>query len=129
MTQTKKHYDAEVAPELAALNLADKPDGPAAAAMIAAGAGILFLGFFTAGAEKWASLKNFLADFQGSQGVGPLAGKTTMGIILWLLAWGVLAFLWKGKEVDVKKAFRIGLILGIIGAILMYPPVFESFAH
>lgn len=127
MTQTKKHYDAETAPELAALNLADKPDGPAAAAMIAAGAGVFLLGFFTTGAVIWEGLKSFLTDFQGSRGVGSLAGKTTLSVLLWLVIWGALAFLWKGKDVDIKVAFRIGLVLGILGAILMFPPVFEAF--
>ena len=34
------HNDAEVAPELAPLDLAPKPDGPAAAVMIASGLGV-----------------------------------------------------------------------------------------
>jgi hypothetical protein len=46
---------------------------------------------------------------------------------LWLVTWGILAFLWKGKDVDVKKAFRVGLILGVVGALLMFPPVFDLF--
>ncbi|HSM02006.1 MAG TPA: hypothetical protein VK960_06160 [Acidimicrobiia bacterium] len=121
------HHDEAVAPELAALGLEDKPDGPAAAAMISAGFGIFMLGFFTTGAVIWSGLKDFLADFQGSRGVGPLAGKTTLGTLLWLVAWAVLAYIWKDKDVELPKAFRIGLILGIIGAILMFPPVFEAF--
>lgn len=124
---TTKHLDIDVAPELAALNLPDKPDGPAAAAMIAAGAGVFFLGFFTWGAVIWSGLKDFLADFQGPVGVGPLAGKTIMAVILWLVCWGVLAMVLKGRDFDLRKAFRIGLILGILGAILMFPPVFEAF--
>ncbi len=44
-----------------------------------------------------------------------------------MVVWGILGFVRRGKDVDVKKAFRIGMILGILGAILMFPPVFEAF--
>lgn len=121
------HEDAAIAPELAELELVDKPDGPGAAAMVAAGIGIFSLGFFTWGAVVWSGLNSFLADFQGPVGVGPLAGKTILAVVLWLASWGILGFLWRDRNVDLKKAFRIGLILGIIGAVLMFPPVFEAF--
>ena len=52
MTSTHTDHDVDVAPELAALELADKPDGPGAAAMLAAGIGIFMLGFFTTTASR-----------------------------------------------------------------------------
>ena len=69
-----EHHGMEEVPELASLNMADKPDGPAAAAMVAAGIGIFVLGLLTTLAVPWTDLKDFLADFQLGQGVGPLAG-------------------------------------------------------
>jgi len=121
------YHDEEIAPELAALNLADKPDGPAAAAMLSAGIGIFMLGIFTTGAVISAGLKSFLAWWEWGQGVGPLAGKSTVSVIIWLISWALLFFMWRDKDVDLKKMFYIGFGLGVAGAIMMFPPFFELF--
>ncbi len=122
-----KYQETIDAPELASLNLADKPDGPAAAAMVAAGIGIFMLGLLTTLAVPWADLKDFLADFQAGRGVGPLAGKTVLAVVVWALSWGVLHFRWRDKDVDLKKMFSIGAFLGILGAVGTFPPFFERF--
>jgi hypothetical protein len=119
--------DVGVAPELAGLDLAEKPDGPGAAAMIAAGVGIFVLGFFTTGAVISSGLKSFLAWWEWGQGVGPLAGKSTVATIIWLITWLVLYLLWKNKDVVLKTAFYIGLTLGILGAIMTFPLFFDLF--
>lgn len=124
---TSTQRDVEVAPELAGLDLDDKPDGPGAAAMLSAGIGIFMLGFFTTGAVISASLKSFLAWWEWGQGVGPLAGKSTLAVIFWLISWLVLHMMWRDKDVDIKKMFYVGLGLGIAGAILTFPPFFELF--
>ncbi len=122
-----KYQETIDAPELASLNLADKPDGPAAAAMVAAGIGIFMLGLLTTLAVPWTDLKDFLADFQAGRGVGPLAGKTVLAVVVWALSWGVLHFRWRDKDVDLKKMFSIGAFLGILGAVGTFPPFFERF--
>ena len=122
-----KYQETIDAPELASLNLADKPDGPAAAAMVAAGIGIFMLGLLATLAVPWTDLKDFLADFQAGQGVGPLAGKTVLAVVVWALSWGVLHFRWRDKDVDLKKMFSIGVFLGILGAVGTFPPFFERF--
>ncbi len=124
---TKTEQDIQVAPELAEFNLEDKPDGPAAAAMISAGIGIFVLGLMTTGAVIFSGLKDFLADFQGPVGVGPLAGKTVLAVVAWLVSWGVMHSMWKDRDYDLPLAFKIGVALGILGAILTFPPVFEAF--
>ncbi len=120
-----KYQETIDAPELASLNLADKPDGPAAAAMVAAGIGIFMLGLLTTLAVPWADLKDFLADFQAGRGVGPLAGKTVLAVVVWAVSWGILHFRWRDKDVDLKKMFSIGVFLGIFGALGTFPPFFE----
>jgi hypothetical protein len=122
-----KYQETIDAPELASLNLADKPDGPAAAAMVAAGIGIFMLGLLTTLAVPWADLKDFLADFQAGRGVGPLAGKTVLAVVVWAVSWGILHFRWRDKDVDLKKMFSIGVFLGILGAVGTFPPFFERF--
>lgn len=122
-----RHDDVGVAPELGPLNLADKPDGPGAAAMIAAGIGVFILGFFTTAAVISGGIKSFLAWWEWGQGVGPLAGKSTLAILAWLISWLILDLLWRKKDVDLKTAFYIGLGLGVLGAIGTFPTFFELF--
>ncbi len=124
-----RHDDVGVAPELEGLHLEDKPDGPAAAAMIAAGVGVFVLGLLTTGAVISSGLKSFLAWWEWGQGVGPLAGKATLAVLVWLICWGILNALWKNKDADLKKAFNIGLVLGILGAIMTFPLFFDIFHH
>jgi hypothetical protein len=119
--------DVGVAPELKGLDLVEKPDGPGAAAMISAGVGIFVLGFLTTGAVISSGLKDFLAWWEWGQGVGPLAGKSTIAVIVWLITWLVLYLLWKNKDVVLKTAFYIGLGLGVLGAIMTFPTFFELF--
>lgn len=121
------HDDVAVAPELEALNLVDKPDGPAGAAMVAAGIGILTLGLLTTLAVISDPIHDFLDWWSWGQGVGPLAGKTTIAVIVWLVSWLVLYLWWRNKTVNLKTMFYSGLALGIIGAIGMFPPWFELF--
>ncbi len=100
--------------------------GPAAAAFIAGGVGCLAIGIFTTGAELSAGLKSFL---QWDAGVGPLAGKTGYGVIIFFIAWAVMHFMWRDKDMDLKKSLIIGSVLTLIGLLLTFPPFFLSFSH
>ena len=99
-------------------------NGPAAAAMIAAGIGSLFLGIFTTGAVISEGLQDFLNFYNPA---GPLSGKTTMSVIIWLISWVFLNARWKDKETNLARAFNITLALIAIGILLTFPPIFESF--
>jgi hypothetical protein len=124
---TDTHHDADIAPELAALNLEDRKDGPGAAVMLAAGIGVFVLGLFTVLAVASGGIKDFLGAFAGDAGVGPLAGKTTLASIAFFASWAGFGFAWKDKDIDIKKMFWIGLVLGTLGAIGTFPPFFELF--
>jgi hypothetical protein len=126
-TNVIEHGD-DLVPELEPLHLEAKPDGPGAAAMLAAGIGIFVLGLLTTLNEASESLSSFLEDFQGSVGVGPLAGKTILGSVAFFASWAILGVLWWNRTVNIKKIFYIGLALGILGAVAMFPPFFEAFA-
>jgi hypothetical protein len=115
-------------PELEPLRLEDRPDGPGVAAMLAAGIGILVLGLFTVLAEVSEGLKNWLESLEFGRGVGPLAGKTLMGSLAFVVSWIVLGIVLKDKEVDMRRWFWVAFALGVLGAIMMFPPVFEAFA-
>jgi len=126
MTATQ-HHDEDVAPELTELHLADKPDGPGAAMMISAGIGIFVLGFLTVLAEASASAKDWLQKWEWGVGVGPLAGKTTLASLAYVVSLIVLWIVWRSKNVNLKTAFYIGLGLGVLGAIGTFPTFFQKF--
>ncbi|MEO8518063.1 MAG: hypothetical protein ABI438_02700 [Dermatophilaceae bacterium] len=115
-------------PELDALNLADRPDGPGAAMMISAGFGVFVLGFLTILAEASKGANTWLASWQWGQGVGALAGKSTIASLLYFGSLAVLWVLWRDKDVDLKKAFYVGLGLGVLGVIGTFPTFFQAFA-
>lgn len=126
MTATQ-HNDEEVAPELSELHLADKPDGPGAAMMISAGIGIFVLGFLTVLAEASTGTKTWLQKWQWGVGVGPLAGKTTLAGLAYVISLIVLWVIWRAKNVNLKTAFYIGIALGILGAIGTFPTFYQKF--
>ena len=127
-SEDKLEKDYEMAPEIAELGLEERPDGPGAAAMLAAGIGLFALGLFTVLSEASAGLHDWLESWDFDKGVGPLAGKTSVAVIVWAVSWIVLAIGLRGKDVDLKKWFWVALILGVIGALGTFPPIFLSFA-
>jgi hypothetical protein len=101
-----------------------KPNGEAVAAMIASGIGCLALGLFTTLAEAIAPFKTFM-NFNNP--VGPLSGKTTYAVVVWLIAWAVLHFVWKDKDTNFAKAFTWTLVLIGLGFLGTFPIFFELF--
>lgn len=128
MSQSVTHSDDERVPELAELDLPARTDGPAAAAMLAAGIGIFVLGLLIVLSEISVPIHDFLEWWDFGQGVGPLAGKTTVAVIVWAVSWAILAAAFRGKDVNLKAWFTVSLILGLLGAVGSFPPVFLSFA-
>ena len=115
-------------PEVDALHLDERPDGPGAAAMMAAGIGIFVLGLFTLLSEANVSVHDWLESLEFGRGVGPLAGKTILGTVGFFASWIVLGMAWRTKELDLRRWFWIALTLGVVGAVMMFPPVFQAFA-
>lgn len=107
------------------LDVQDRPDGPASAAIISVGIGACTLGFLAILAEANASFKA-LATL--SEGVGSLSGKVVFTVIIWLTSWAGLHLAYRGKSFDIRKALVISLILMALGILTTIPPVFGSFA-
>jgi fluoride ion exporter CrcB/FEX len=122
------HRDVEHASELAEFNLPEKPDGPAAAAMLAAGIGLFVLGLMTVLNEMSEAMHDFLEGWEMGLGVGPLAGKTTIAALAFFVAWIILAAVWRRKNPNLKTWFTISIVLGILGALGTFPPIFLAFA-
>jgi hypothetical protein len=100
----------------------NKPNGPVAAALLAGGIGSAVLGLLTFGAEASEVIKNLLNWYKP---VGPLMGKSSMGIIIFVLSWVILNSLWKGKETNFNRIATIALALVVLGLIFTFPPVWS----
>jgi hypothetical protein len=103
----------------------DKPEGPIAAAILAGGVGCFALGVLTTLAEASTSIKDWL-NWQDR--VGPLAGKTGMAVIIWLVAWGALHAVYRDKPFETRRALTIALVLVGLGAVGTFPTFFQAFA-
>jgi hypothetical protein len=121
------HHDEDRAHELLELELADKPDGPAAAAAFAAGIGIFVLGLLAVLSEASVPIHDWLETWEMGQGVGPLAGKTTLAVIAWAVTWIVAGTWLRKRDVNLKAWFTVSLVLGVLGALGTFPPIFLSF--
>jgi hypothetical protein len=128
MNEMSTHHDEERAPELAELHMPEKPDGPGAAAMLAAGIGIFVLGLLTVLSEASVPTHDFLERWQFGRGVGPLAGKTIIAVLAWAVSWAIIAMVWRRKDVNLRAWFTVSLALGALGALGTFPPIFLSFA-
>jgi len=102
-----------------------KPNGPAAAAIMAAGAGTFAIGLMTTLAEAFAGLRSALTWYAPS---GPLSGKTGVGIIVWLVVWVALVSVWRGRNVNIGRVLTWTALLLVLGFLGTFPPVFEAFA-
>jgi uncharacterized membrane protein len=93
--------------------------------MVAAGAGTFVLGLFTLLNELSTGVNKLLNAFD-TGGVGPLSGKSILASIAFIVVLGALWALWRDKDVDLKKMFWIGIGLGVVGALLTFPPIFAA---
>lgn len=101
-------------------------NGPAAAAILASGIGSFALGLFTTLAQAVPTLRNAL---NLSDPVGPLSGKTTAAVVIWLVAWAVFHGLWKNQQVNFTSVFTVTLVLIGLGLLGTFPLFFELFGN
>jgi hypothetical protein len=100
------------------------PNGPGAAAILAAGIGCAAIGILALGAEVSEGLKNALNFYDPA---GPLSGKTTVAVLVWLAAWFVLSRMWKDKTVALGPVNWAAFVLLAVGFLLTFPPVWAIF--
>jgi len=99
-------------------------NGAAAAAILAAGIGIFAFGAAVCLAQAVKAVGNF---FTFSAAVGPLSGKTSAGIVVWVAAWLILGLMWKDRQVSLGKVFSVTLVLIALGLLATFPPFFDMF--
>lgn len=99
--------------------------GSTAAALVAAGIGSAMVGLMTTLAAASTALSNSLRFVAP---VGPLSGKTIVAVIVWLLAWAILHFAWRGGQKQYGGVFLATIILIALGVLGTFPIFFDLFA-
>lgn len=99
-------------------------EGPATAAVMAAGFGAAVLGLLTTLAEASETVKDWLTL---SEDVGPLSGKVVYSVVVWLVAWGVGYRLFRAARLTAGVLFVAGVLLGL-GLLGTFPVFFDLFA-
>jgi hypothetical protein len=111
-----------------------KPNGPAAAAFLAAGIGAFVLGLMVTlaatfpPAEGETSFFDFSTTYGIGEGVGPLSGKVIIGVAAYLISFLVLGLWWRGRAVSLRPVFIASIVLLALGFALTFPPIFEVLA-
>ena len=101
------------------------PDGPLAAALLAAGIGAFALGLFTTFAEASAGFRGLLTL---NGGVGPLSGKTVFATVVFVIAWAVLANRFRERDGLLRTATFAFVVLTVLGFLGTFPIFFQAFA-
>jgi len=100
------------------------PSGPGAAAILAAGVGCFALAVLAIAGDKSALVKSSLIFYRPT---GPLSGVTTVATFIWLLAWAILEWRWRKREVAAGRVNALALALLALGLVLTFPPVADLF--
>lgn len=105
-------------------NETNKPNGPVAAALLAGGIGATVFGLIVFIADL---SKPFSDSLNWYKPVGPLAGKSILGTLVFFIAWAVAHFVWKDKEVNFNRISTIAIVLLVIGLVTTFPPFWDMF--
>ncbi len=69
-----------------------------------------------------------LADaFQWNDRVGPLSGKSIIGVLAFLVSWGVLAALWRRSNPPLRPIIIATIVLIVLGLLGTFPTFFQAF--
>ena len=102
------------------------PNGSAWAAILAAGVGCAVFGLLVDLAEASKAISAALNFYKPS---GDLSGKSTIAVVVWLIAWAVLHARWKSRSIQsAGRIMAITLVLILLTLIAVFPPFFELFA-
>ena len=98
------------------------PNGPGAAAILAAGIGSAALGIFALSNDAFPPINHFFTFYNPT---GGLSGISTSAVVVWLVAWFVLARRWDNRNVEMGKVNLYSFALLLVGVLLTFPPVMD----
>jgi hypothetical protein len=103
-------------------DLESSPNGPGAAAILAAGIGSLALGVFAFTGDASPTV---LHAFNFWNPTGPLSGVTLTAVIVWLAAWYGLSRRWGARNVSLLNVNVASFTMLIAGLLLTFPPFMD----
>jgi hypothetical protein len=103
----------------------ERPTGPVAAAVLAAGIGAFVLGFLTTLNEASTGVHDFL---EFDKDVGPLSGKTIIAVIAYFASWAILHGLWRRQNPALRPILIATAVLIVLGILGTFPTFFQAFA-
>jgi hypothetical protein len=98
------------------------PNGPGAAAILAAGIGCATLGVFDLAGDASPAIGQAFVFWQPT---GTLSGVTVCAIVVWLLAWLVLSRRWAQRNVNLTGVTLVAFSLLAVGLALTFPPFMD----
>jgi hypothetical protein len=98
------------------------PNGPGAAAILAAGIGCAAMGILAFAGDASSAIGKALNVYNP---VGTLSGVSTLAIIVWLVAWFALSRLWAAKTVPMARVSGAAFALLAVGFLLTFPPFMD----
>ncbi len=110
--------------QLSSVSAKMMPNGPGAAAVLAASIGCFAMGVFSVAADKFPALAQMLIVYAPT---GPLSGVSTAAILAWLMAWAVLRYYWQRRMVDLGRTNSIAFLLLACGVLLTFPSIGDLF--
>jgi hypothetical protein len=100
--------------------------GVLVAALLAALIGLLVFAIVNIAADV---NSGFRTSITLNSGIGPYSGKQVFLIGSWLLAWPILHFLLRNRDVSLRRWFGVFLVGLLVAVLLVWPPVFEGIAN
>lgn len=98
------------------------PNGPGAAAILAAGIGCATLGILALAGDAFSPINKLLNFYNPS---GALSGVSTVAIVVWLVTWFFLGRRWAARTVAMANVNIAAFALLAVGVLLTFPPVMD----
>ncbi len=98
------------------------PNGPGAAAVLAAGIGCGTLGILAFSGDASHAIGSLLVFWHPT---GMLSGVTSSAIVAWLLSWLVLSRRWAERNVKLTGVTVLAFFLLAVGLALTFPPFMD----
>jgi hypothetical protein len=98
------------------------PNGPGAAAILAAGIGSAALGVFAFAGDAVPAVRRAFVFWTPT---GPLSGVTLTAIVVWLAAWYGLSRRWGTRDVKIGWVNVAAFLMLIAALLLTFPPFID----
>jgi hypothetical protein len=92
-------------------------NGGALAAFLAAGIGAFAMGLIVVLSEM-----GIFAPPTLYGPAGGVSGRTTLAVVLWLIAWAVLHAMWKDRDIESGRVAVATMVLIALGVLGTFPP-------